>query len=87
MKDETNIGMKNLAKMQIDTGNSDPVSKKPYPVAMKPYDWVDAEINKLLHIEVIHNSHASWSAPIIVVPMGDGRKCLVIDHRALNKVT
>ena len=25
--------------------------------------------------------------PIIVVPKGDGGKCLVIDYRALNKVT
>ena len=32
------------------------------------------------------NSRSSWSAPIIVVPKGDGGKCLVIDYRALNKV-
>ena len=32
-------------------------------------------------------SHSSWSAPIIVVPKGDGGKCLVIDYRALKKVT
>ena len=28
-----------------------------------------------------------WSAPIIVVPKGNGGKHLVIDYRALNKVT
>ena len=41
----------------------------------------------LLTTEVIHSRYSSWSAPIIVVPKGDGGKHLVIDYRALNKVT
>ena len=73
--------------MSIDTGTTDPVSQKPYPIAMKHYDWVKNEIEKLLAAKVIRSSHSSWSAPIIVVPKGDGGKCLVIDYRALNKVT
>ena len=73
--------------MSIDTGGSDPVSQKPYPVAMKHYNWVKEEIDKLLEAGVIRNSHSSWPAPILVVPKGDGGKCLVIDYRALNKVT
>ena len=73
--------------MTIDTGTSDPVSQKPYPIAMKHYQWVKDEIEKLLAAKVIHNSRSSWSAPIILVPKGDGGKCLVIDYRALNKVT
>ena len=54
---------------------------------MKHYEWVKDEIEKLLTTKVIHTSHSSWSAPIIVAPKGDGGKCLVIDYRALNKVT
>ena len=73
--------------MTIDTGTSEPVSQKPYPIAMKHYQWVKDEIVKLLAAKVIHTSLSSWSAPIIVVPKGDGGKCLVIDYRALNKVT
>ena len=73
--------------MTIDTSTSDQVSKKPYPIAMKHYQWVKEEIEKLLATKVIHTSHSSWSAPIIVVPKGNGGKCLVIDYRALNKVT
>ena len=72
--------------MTIDTGTSDPVSQKPYPIATKHYQWVKEEIEKLLVTKVIHTSHSSWSAPIIVVPKGNGGKCLVIDYRALNKV-
>ena len=86
-QDETSIGMTPLTSMSIDTGTSDPVSQKPYPIVMKHYDWVKNEIEKLLAAKVICSSHSSWSAPIIVVPKGDGGKCLVIDYRALNKVT
>ena len=36
-KDETTIGTTPLTQMSIDTGDSDPISQKPYPVAMKHY--------------------------------------------------
>ena len=71
-KDETTIGTTLLTQMSIDTGDSYPVSQKPYPVAMKHYNWVKEEIDKLLEAGVIRNSHSSWSVPVIVVPKGDG---------------
>ena len=37
VKDKTSIGTTPLTSMMIDTGNSDPVSQKPYPIAMKHY--------------------------------------------------
>ena len=80
-KDETSIGTTPLTEITIDIGTSDLVSQKPYPVAMKNYQWVKDEIEKLLTAKVIHSSRSSWSVPIIVVPKGDGGKC------ALNKVT
>ena len=86
-KDEMTIGTTPLTQMSIDTGDSDPVSKKPYASAMKHYNWVKEEIDKLLETGVTRNSHSSWSAPIIVVPKGDGGKHLIIDYRVLNKVT
>ena len=86
-KDKTSIGTTPLTSMTVDTGTSDPISQKPYPIAMKHYQWVKDKIEKLLAAKVICNSRSSWSASIIVVPKGDGGKCLVIDYRALNKVT
>ena len=78
--------------MQIGTGNSDPVSQKQYPIAMKHYDWVKDKIKKLsdmkkkdIDVKVIIGSHSSWSALIIIVHNDDGGKCLLIDYRALNK--
>ena len=73
--------------MSIDTGTANPVLQKPYPIAMKHYEWIKNEIEKLLAAKVICSSCFSWSAPIIVVPKGDGGKCIVIDYRALKKVT
>ena len=86
-RDKTSIGTTPLTSMTKDMGTSKPVSQKPYPIAMKHYQWVKDVIEKLLAAKVIHTSQSSWSAPIIVVPKRDGGKHLVIDYRALNKVT
>ena len=86
-KDEMSTGTTPLTSMTIDTGNSDPVSQKPYLIAMKHYQWVKEEMEKLLTAKVIHSSRSSWSAPIIIVQKGDGGKHLVINYRALSKVT
>ena len=77
--DETSIGTTPFTEMFIDTGNSEPVSQKPYPITIKHYQWVKDE--------VIWGSRSSWSAPIILVPKGDGGKHLVIDYQTLNKMT
>ena len=65
--------------MMINTGISEPVSQKPYPIAMKSYQWKKDKIEKLLTAKVICSSRSSWSVPSIVVPKGDGGKQLVID--------
>ena len=74
MRDETSIGMTPFTEMTIVTGTSDPVSHKPYPIAMKNDQWVKEEIEKLLTEQVICSSRPSWTATIIVVPKGDGGK-------------
>ena len=75
VKDETSIGTTPLTSIMINTGASNAVSQKPYPIAMKHYQWVKEEMEKLLTAKVICSSRSSWSAPIIVVPKGDGGKC------------
>ena len=69
-QDEITIGTTPLKEMTIDTGTSEPVSQKPYPMAMKHYKWVKDKINKFLMVKVIWGSQASWSAPFIVAPKG-----------------
>ena len=65
-KDEATIGTTPLTSMTIDTDTTNPVSQKPYPIAMKHYEWVKDEIEKLLTTKVIHTSCSSWLATIIV---------------------
>ena len=72
-KDETSIGT-TLAEITINTGTSEHISQKPYPIAMKNYQWVKDEIEKLLMAKVISSSRSRWSVPVIVVPKGDGGK-------------
>ena len=79
-KDEMTIGTTPLTSMTIDTGTANPVSQKPYPIAMKHYQMVKDEIEKLLTAKVICTSCSSWSAPIIVIHKGDGGKHLVRDY-------
>ena len=86
-EDERQIGTTPLITMSIDTGDHSPVAKRPYTLALKHHDWVKAEIDKLLEAGVIRESDSSWSAPIVVVPKGDGGKRLCIDYRALNAIT
>ena len=86
-EDERQIGTTPLITMSIDTGDHPPVAKRPYTLAIKHHDWVKAEIDKLLKAGVIRESDSSWSAPIVVVPKGDGGKRLCIDYRALNAIT
>ena len=81
-QDETSIRTTPLTEMMIGTGTSEPVLQKPYPIAMKHYQWVKDEIEKLLTAKVIWGGRSSWSAPIIVVPKGDRGKCLVIGPTA-----
>ena len=58
VKDETSIGTMPLTNMMINTGNSDPVSQKPYSIAMKHYQWVKEETEKLLAAKVICSSRS-----------------------------
>ena len=52
-QDKTSIGTTPLTEMMIDTGTSEPVSQKPCQIAMKHYQWVKDEIDKLLTSKVI----------------------------------
>ena len=86
-EDERQIGTTALIKMSIDTSKHPPITMKPYALALKHYDWVRDEIDKLLEAGAIRESHPSWSAPVVVVPNGDGGKRLCLDFRAQNAIT
>ena len=46
-KHNEDIGRTKLVKMNIDTGDSPPVSLRPYTLPLKHYEWVQKEIESL----------------------------------------
>ena len=73
--------------MSIDTGDHPPIANKPYTLAIKHHEWVKEEIHKFLEASVIRKGHSSWSAPIVVIPKGDGGKRMCVDYRTLNAIS
>ena len=67
-KNNEDIGTTKLVQMDIDTGDSPPVSSRPYMLPLKHYEWVQREIESLERAGVITKSMSSWASPIVVVP-------------------
>ena len=67
-KNNEDIGRTKLVKMDIDTGDSPPVSSRPYTLPLKHYEWVQREIESLERAGVITKSMSKWASPIVIVP-------------------
>ena len=59
--------------MDIDTGDSPPVSQRPYTLQLKHHKWVKSEIETLESAGVISKSFSPWTSPIVVVPKKSGK--------------
>ena len=49
--------------MDIDTGDSPPVSSRPYTLPLKHFEWVQREIESLERAGVITKSMSKWASP------------------------
>ena len=67
-KHNEDIGRTKLVKMDVDTGDSPPVSSRPYTLPLKHYEWVQKEIESLERAGVITKSMSPWASPIVSVP-------------------
>ena len=67
-KHNEDIGRTKLVKMDIDTGDSPPVSSRPYTLPLKHDEWVQREIESLEQAGVIKKSMSNWASPIVIVP-------------------
>ena len=90
-KDSTDIGRTPLVTIEIDTGDSPPISQRPYNLPLKHSDWVQKELDTLEKAGVITRSVSPWASPIVIVPkkMEPGeplRRRLCVDYRALNNL-
>ena len=88
-KGNEDIGRTQLVTMDIDTGDSPPVSSRPYTLALKHHRWVQEEIETLERVGVITKSMSPWASPIVIVPKKSQpgeplKKRLCIDFRKIN---
>ena len=77
--------------MDIDTGDSPPVSSRPYTLPLKHYEWVQREIESLERAGVITKSMSKWVSPIVVVPKKSApgeppKRRLWVDFRKVNEL-
>ena len=88
-KGNEDIGRTQLVTMDIDTGDSPPVSSRPYTLALKHHKWVQKEIKMLERAGIIIKSMSPWASPIVIVPKKSQpgephKKRLCIDFRKIN---
>ena len=77
--------------MDIDTGDSPPVSSRPYTLPLKHYKWVQREIESLERAGVITKSLSKWASPIVFVPKKSApgeppKRRLCVDFRKVNEL-
>ena len=57
-----------LLEVEIDTGDSSPITQKPYTLPLKHTTWVQRELEILEKVSVKVRSVSPWASPIVVVP-------------------
>ena len=67
-KGNEDIGRTQLVTMDIDMGDSPPVSSRPYTLALKHHRWVQEEIETLERAGIVTKSMSLWASPIVIVP-------------------
>lgn len=73
---------------RIDTGDAQPIKQRHYIVSPYVQKEVNAEIDRLLKLEVIEACEpGAWSSPIVVVRKNSGKVRLCLDAQKLNDVT
>ena len=88
MVDLSDIGKTSLVEMEIDTGDSPPITQKHYTLPLKHAEWVQKDLEILEKAGVIVRSVSPWASPIVVVPKrtapGESpKRRLCVDYRAI----
>ena len=89
--DSSDIGKTPLLEVEIDTGDSLPITQKPYTLPLKHTAWVQRELEILEKTGVIVRSVSPWASPVVVVPKRTApgeppKQRLCVDYRALNSL-
>ena len=65
--DSSDIRRTPLLEVEIDTGDSLPITQKPYTLPLRHTTWVQRELEILEKASVIVRSVSPWASPIVVV--------------------
>ena len=65
--DSGDIGKTPLLEVEIDTGDSLPITQKPYTLPLNHTEWVQRELEILEKAGIIVRSVSPWASPIVVV--------------------
>ena len=60
-----------MLEVEIDTGDSLPITQKPYILPLKHTEWVLRQLEILEKVGVIVRSVSPWASPIVVLPKGN----------------
>ena len=89
--DSSDIGKTPLIEMEINTGDSPPITQKPYTLLLKHAKWVQKELEILEKAGVIVRSVSTWASPIVIVPKRTApgeppKRRLCVDYWAINSL-
>ena len=73
-------------EIRIEEGAKSP-SRPPYRLGPAKQDEMEEQVKNLLAQGFIRPSASPYGMPILFVPKKDGRWCMCINYRALNKQT
>ena len=90
-KHNEDIDRTKIVKMDIDIGDSPPVSSRPYTLPLKHYEWEQRDIESLEWAGVIKKSMSNWASPMVIVPKKSTpreppKRRLCIDFRKVNEL-
>lgn len=84
---DSGLGRTNKIMLSIDTGDAKPFKQRQY--LMSPYmlNILNNELDEMLRLGVIEESHSPWNSPVLLVKKSTGEYRFCFDGRRLNELT
>ncbi len=80
-------GRTNLIQHHIEMEPGVVVHSRPYRLPEHKKKVVQSELEAMLEMGLIEESHSDWASPIILVPKTDGSVRFCVDYRKVNAVS
>ena len=81
------LGSSSLTKLQIDTGDSEPLFTKQFSLPHKHKEIIKELCQEMAEKNIIRPSVSPWNSPLFLVKKANGEFRPVVDFRKINKIT